>query len=239
MNANEYNLFLKNRRTYKYFDTGVVIPDDHRQLLIEASNLAPAQNCNKNFIPILVEDTPTKEWFLEHVFYMVERSAPGRSIPKEYQMGVGTASSVFVYLEANRNFPISGRQGAEGEIITEPDNGDIAIRNINLGMNMAFLANQAYMLGYDVGFVGCSRGVRNVFDIPELRDQLFDIFDQYGIREIADQFKLAPSYAVCVGRALPMDIGPAANKMYPWKDGMYTNRKKQKLDPIEFVRTKL
>lgn len=237
MNGIEYNEFLKSRRTYKYFDSDFLIPEEHKLLLIDASNNAPAQNCNKSFIPILVEDKKTKEWLIKNVFYMVEKETTNTKIPKEYQMGIVTAPLVFVYLEANK--PIVSTVGSDGEVLKEPENGDTAIKILNMGMNMAFVANQAYMLGYDVGFVGCSRGVNTVVNDDTLRQELHNIYAEYGLLQLGKKFGLAPTKAVCIGKALPFDTSPRAVEGYPFLDGIYTNRKKHSLNPIEYVRTKV
>jgi hypothetical protein len=124
----------------------------------------------------------------------------------------------------------------------EPEAGDIAIRNINIGMNMSFLANQAYLMGLDVGFIGCTRGVRQVMETPELKAQLNSIYNEYGITdEMANKHKLSPGYAVAIGKALPV-----ANPMsrltkedvegFPYKDGHYTNIKKHQLSRLESIR---
>jgi hypothetical protein len=248
MDALEYNSFLKTRRTAKLFESSV-IPDEHKQMLIDAANYAPAQNSNKNFIPILIEDPAHKEWLQDNIFYMVPKYSKrlDRDMPREYQFAVSTAPLVFLYLEASKNLPIVQHGSAldrNGDHMKEPDQGDLYIRSINIGLNMGFLANQAYMLGYDVGFVGCTRGIKNVMETPELRDQLQNMYNEYHVSYYGKKYGLTPGYAVCIGKATPVD-NPQGQKVSdqtllgsPYKDGYYTNYKKHGLNPIENVRVK-
>jgi nitroreductase len=247
MTPQEYNDFLKTRRTSKVF-TDEKLTAEQRRLIIDAVNYAPAQNSNRNFIPILVEKQEHKEWLQDNIFFMVSKYSEslGRVMPKEYQLGILTAPAVIIYLEASRTLPIVNHPShldADGSYLKEPAAGDIDIRNINIGMNMAFLAQQAYLLGLDVGFNGCTRGVRNVMETPELKAHLYSIYNEYGITDdMAHKHWLSPGYAVCIGKALPV-----ANPMtrvtkedlegLPYKDGYYTNIKKHKLNTIENIRT--
>jgi len=238
MNGQEYNDFLKIRRTPKQFDQSVTIPEEHKQLLIDAVNYAPAQNSTRNFIPILIEDKKDLEWLVKNIFYMVPKYSPQlqRDMPTEYQMQILNAPLSVIYLQANKNLPIRKdpiNVSKDGQIIKEPDTGDIDIRNINIGMNMAFLANQAYMLNYDVSFVGCTRGVRTVMDTPELKTELYSMYFKYGITSLATQHQLAPCYAVSIGQGLPLDDNLAGVE---WHDGYYNNIKKHELNPIENLR---
>lgn len=243
MNAKEYNDFLKRRRTSKVFEE-FEIPASDRQMLIDAVNFAPAQNSNRNFIPLLVEKKAHKEWLQDNIFYMVPKYSDrlGKVMPIEYQLGVLTSSLTVIYLEANKNFPIVNHPShldQNGEYMKEPDIGDICIRNINIGINMAFVANQAYLLGYDVGFNGCTRGLRNVFNTPELKEQLLDIYKEFDIMDLYKKHGLTPSYAVCIGKAIPVistRLTDADIEGIPYKDGYYTNIRKHQLNAIESIR---
>jgi len=237
MNGKEYSDFLKVRRTPKSFDQSVTIPSDHKQMLIDAVNFAPAQNGTRNFIPILIEDKEIQEWLVKNIFYMVPKfsSQLNRDMPTEYQYQLVSAPLVVLYLEANLELPIhkdKGNVNRTGDIIREPSAGDLAIRDINIGMNMAFLANQAYTLGYDATFVGCTRGIRTVMSTPELKTQLNSIYFSYGILSMANMHGLAPSYAVGIGRGLPLDENLAGT---PWHDGYYNNVIKHKLNTRENI----
>jgi hypothetical protein len=239
MNPNQYNEFLKNRRTFKLFKK-TEIPVDHKNLLIDAVNYSPAQNCNRNFITILLEDENIKEWFMKNVFYFPPYYDENlkEDLPKEYQMSILTASFVVLYLEVNRNLPLV--RHADKRVIIEPNTGDTSIKKINIGLNMAFLANQAYLLGYDVGFVGCSRGLKEVTKDPELLTQLIDIYKKYELDELNLEFELRPTYAVCIGNAYPLGEYKNFDKTIDgerWKDGFYTNRKKHSLNSLENLRT--
>jgi len=242
----EYNEFLKTRRTSKVF-TSEKLTAEQRQLLIDAVNYAPAQNSNRNFIPILVEKQEHKEWLQDHIFFMVSKYSEslGKVMPKEYQLGILTAPTVVIYLEANIDLPIVNHPShldANGTYLKEPDLGDRYIRNINIGMNMAFLAQQAYLLGLDVGFNGCTRGVREVMETPELKAHLYSIYNEYGVsNEMADRHHIAPGYAVCIGKA--DQVANPTSKVIkedleglPYKDGYYTNIKKHQLSPLESIR---
>jgi hypothetical protein len=241
----EYNTFLKTRRTAKVF-TDEKLTNEQRQLIIDAVNYAPAQNSNRNFIPILIEKQEHKKWFQDNIFFMVPKYSEklSKEMPKEYQLGVLTAPVVILYLEAIKNLPIVNHPShldINGDYMKEPSEGDLYIRNINIGMSMAFVANQAYLLGLDVGFNGCTRGVRTVMDTPELRKELHNIYAEYGITDIAARVHLAPGYAVCIGKALPIanPLGRVSNKDlegFPYEDGYYTNIKKHQLNPIENIR---
>ena len=242
----EYSIFLKKRRTSKLFNEEKLTAEQ-RRFIIDAVNYAPAQNSNRNFIPILVEKQEHKEWFQDNIFYMVSKYSEflGKTMPKEYQLGILTAPTIVIYLEASRNLPIVNHPShldEDGSYMKEPEAGDIAIRNINIGMNMAFLANQAYLMGLDVGFVGCTRGVRHVMETTELKDHLYSIYNEFGITsEMARKHRLSPGYAVAIGKALPV-----ANPMtrltkedvegFPYKDGNYTNIKKHQLNRLESIR---
>jgi hypothetical protein len=246
MNAQEYSLFLKTRRTSKVF-TDEKLTAEQRQFLIEAVNNAPAQNSNRNFIPLLIEKQKHKEWLQDNIFFMVSKFSEslGRVMPKEYQLGILTAPTVVIYLEAGRNLPLVNHPShldADGSYLKEPETGDIAIRNINIGMNMSFLANQAYLMGLDVGFNGCTRGLRNVMETPELKDEMYSILNEYGITsDMANKHWLAPSYAVCIGKAIPI-ANPLSRvtkedlEGFPYKDGYYTNIKKHQLNTFENIR---
>ena len=243
MTPQEYNDFLKTRRTAKVFETDVKLSDSDRQLIIDAANYAPAQNSNRNFIPILVEKQEHKEWFQDNIFYMVPKYSQRlqRKMPTEYQMGIFTASAVVIYLEANFNLPIVDHESqliSENIKLVEGTANDKSIRDINIGMNMTFVAHQAYMLGYDVGFNGCTRGVRTVMETPELRKQLFDIYAEYGLSDLAAKHIFAPGYAVCIGKAVPVTNPPTkeATAGFLYKDGYYNNIKKHSLDSIENIR---
>lgn len=246
MTPQQYNDFLKTRRTSKVF-TEQQLTEDERQMIIDAVNYAPAQNSNKNFIPLLIEKKEHKEWLQDNIFYMVPKYSPklNRDMPREYQLGILTAPLVVVYLEATKNLPIinhTSHLDKDGTFQKEPELGDLFIRNINIGMSMAFMANQAYMMGYDVGFNGCTRGVRTVMETPELKEQLYSIYDEFGVSALAKKHALTPGYAVCVGKALPVD-NPLGERVSdetllgePYKDGYYTNFKKHMLNPQEFIR---
>ncbi len=247
MTPQEYNKFLKTRRTAKVF-TDEKLTEEQRQFVIDAVNYAPAQNSNRNFIPILVENHEHKEWLQDNIFYMVSKYSEslGRVVPKEYQLGILTAPAVVIYLEAAKNLPIVNHPShldADGSYIKEPPSGDIDIRNINIGMSMAFLAQQAYLMGLDVGFNGCTRGVRTVMETPELKAHLYSIYNKYGITdEMANRHQLSPGYAVCIGKAIPVanpnrKLTKADLEGLPYKDGYYTNIRKHKLNPIENIRT--
>lgn len=246
MTPQEYNEFLKTRRTAKVFETDKKLTDTERQMLIDAVNYAPAQNSNRNFIPILVEKQEHKEWLQDNIFFMVSKYSDslGKIMPREYQLGILTAPAVVIYLEAMKGLPIVNHPshlGADGNYLKEPEHGDLFIRNINIGMNMAFLAQQAYLLGLDVGFNGCTRGVRHVMETPELRAQLYSIFNEYGITdEMALRHGLSPGYAVCIGKGIPIENPNSPTKMdlegLPYKDGYYTNIKKHKLNSKENIR---
>lgn len=239
MTPEEYNKFLKTRRTAKVFERDAGIREYQKQLIIDAVNFAPAQNSNRNFIPLLIEKQEHKEWLQDNIFYLPPKYSKGldKEVPKEYQLGVLTAPMIVVYLEAAKNLPIVNR----GDPV-EPNQGDIDIRNINIGMNMAFVANQAYLLGLDVGFNGCTRGLRNVMNTPELKAKLFSIYNEYGITDDdAKKYSLAPGYAVCIGRAVPVanPTGPATREHlegFQYKDGYYTNLRKHSLNAMENVR---
>ena len=245
MNANDYNQFLKNRRTSKLFKNESLTAEE-RQIIIDAVNYAPAQNANRNFIPILLEKQEHKEWFQDNIFYMVPKFSEklNREMPKEYQFGVFSAPLVIMYLEANRNLPIVNHPShldKDGSYMKEQNINDLFIRNINIGMNMAFVASQAYMMGLDVGFNGCTRGVRTVMETPSLRAELNDIYTEYGILDLATNHLLTPGYAVCIGKAYPVTnansaITDEALIGTPYKDGYYTNIRKHKLNPIENIR---
>jgi hypothetical protein len=238
MTPEEYNKFLKIRRTSKLFERDVGIQEYQKQLIIDAVNFAPAQNSNRNFIPLLIEKQEHKEWLQDNIFYFPPSysGALEKEMPTEYQLGVLTAPMIVVYLKASKNLPIVNRGEA-----AEPSQGDIDIRNINIGLNMAFVANQAYLLGLDVGFTGCSRGLRNVMDTPELKAKLFSIYNEYGITDdFATRHSLAPGYAVCIGKAVPISnpTEPTLEDMagFQYKDGFYTNLKKHSLNSMENVR---
>lgn len=241
----EYNSFLKTRRSAKVF-TDEKLTAEQRQLIIDAVNYAPAQNSNRNFIPILIEKQEHKKWFQDNIFFMVPKYSEklSKEMPKEYQLGVLTAPAVVLYLEAVKNLPIVNHPShldINGDYMKEPAEGDLYIRNINIGMNMAFLANQAYLMGLDVGFNGCTRGVRTVMDTPELKSQLYDIYAEYGIIDIATRVHMAPGYAVCIGKAKPVAnanrrVTTEELEGHPYLDGYYTNIKKHVLNPIENIR---
>lgn len=246
MTPQEYNTFLKTRRTSKVF-TDQELTADERQMIIDAVNYAPAQNSNKNFIPLFIEKKEHKEWLQDNIFYMVPKYSAklNMDMPKEYQLGVLTAPVVIVYLEATTNLPIVNHPShldRDGSFQKEPDRGDLSIRNINIGMSMAFVANQAYMMGYDVGFNGCTRGLRTVMETPELKEQLYGIYSEFGVVELAKAYALTPGYAVCIGKALPVAnplgqrVSDEALMGKPYKDGYYTNFKKHMLNPQEFIR---
>ena len=243
----EYNEFLKTRRTSKVF-TDQKLTTEQRQMLIDAVNYAPAQNSNRNFIPILVEKQEHKEWLQDNIFFMVSKYSESldKVMPKEYQLGILTAPAVVIYLEANTALPIVNHPshlGSDGTYLKEPDLGDRYIRNINIGMNMAFLAQQAYLLGLDVGFNGCTRGIRNVMETPELKAHLHSIYNEFGITdEMANRHHMAPGYAVCIGKAKPVaNPFTKATKEdvngFVYKDGYYTNIKKHQLNTLENIRT--
>ena len=169
---------------------------------------------------------------------MVPKFSPqlNRDMPVEYQYQVISAPLVVIYLEANMDLPIHKDKSnvtKTGDRMREPDKGDLSIRDINIGMNMAFLANQAYALGYDATFVGCTRGIRTVMNTPELKAQLNSIYFNYGVLTLANMYGLAPCYAVGIGRGLPLDDNLAGTE---WKDGYYNNVIKHKLNPVENVR---
>lgn len=239
MTPEEYNKFLKTRRTAKVFEQGVTIQDHQKQLIIDAANFAPAQNSNRNFIPLLIEKQEHKEWLQDNIFYLPPKYSKelDREMPTEYQFGVSTAPMIVVYLEASKNLPIVKRGESK-----EPSNGDIDIRNINIGLSMAFVANQAYLMGLDVGFNGCTRGLRTVMDTPELKAKLFSIYNEYGITdEIANKHSLAPGYAVCIGKAVPISNPtgmPTTEHLegFQYKDGYYTNLRKHSLNTMENIR---
>lgn len=246
MTPQEYNNFLKTRRTSKVF-TEEKLTAEQRQLLIDAVNYAPAQNSNRNFIPILIEKQEHKEWLQDNIFFMVSKYSEslGRVMPKEYQLGILTAPVVILYLEASKHLPLVNHPShldADGTYLKEPNQGDIDIRNINIGMNMAFLAQQAYLLKLDVGFLGCTRGLKTVMQTPELKAHLYSIYNEYGITdEMAKKHWLSPGYAVCIGKALTIANPNSRVKKedlegLPYKDGYYTNIKKHKLNSIENIR---
>lgn len=247
MKSSKYSEFLKTRRTAKVFEQDTKISNKDRQMLIDAVNYAPAQNSNRNFVPILVEKQEHKEWLQDNIFFMVSKYSEslGRVMPKEYQLGILTAPMVVIYLEASKNLPIVNHPShldADGSYLKEPSQGDIDIRNINIGMNMAFVASQAYLMGLDVGFNGCTRGIRTVMETPELKAHLYSIFNEYGISsEFAAHHALSPGYAVCIGKALPIanpmsKVSKEDLEGLPYKDGYYTNIKKHKLNQIENIR---
>lgn len=245
MDANQYNDFLKNhRRTVKFF-TDDPLPAEHRQMLIDVANAAPAQNGTRNFIPVLLEKPEHKEWFQKNIFYMAPKYDTGlkREMPKEYQMGASTAPFVLIYLAAGRNLPITTdmtSRDSNGSVILESDKGNQSIMRINIGLNMGLVSSQAYLLGYDVGFVGCTRGLDTVEDTPELMEELLAIYQEFGLLDLNSKHNLYVCYALCIGRAesMPGDHQNPANVAgAPVFDGYYNNIKKHKLKNIENVRT--
>ena len=246
MTPQEYNAFLKKRRTSKLFkDEKLTI--EQRQMLIDAANYAPAQNSNRNFIPILIEKQEHKKWLQDNIFYMVPKYSEllKKDMPKEYQLGILTAPAIIVYLEANKNLPIVNHPShldKDGSYIKEPDQGDLYIRNINVGINMAFVASQAYLMELDVGFNGCTRGLRTVMSTPELKSKLYEIYAEYGVSDLAIKHNLMPGYALCIGKAHPVAnessrVTVADIEGYPYSDGNYTNIRKHRLSELENVRT--
>jgi hypothetical protein len=242
----EYNELLKTRRTAKVFKEEKLTAEQ-RRLVIDAVNFAPAQNSNRNFIPLLLEKQEHKEWFQDNIFFMVPKYSDklGKVMPKEYQLGILTAPVVILYLEASKNLPIVNHPShldQNGSYMKEQDVNDLYIRNINVGMSMAFVSSQAYMLNLDVGFLGCTRGIRTVMDTPELRDHMFGIFSEYGVsKELANKHCLAPGYAVCIGHAEPIHNQNRRTTIeelegLPYKDGYYTNIKKHQLNSMENIR---
>lgn len=246
MTPQEYNAFLKKRRTSKLFKDEKLTAEK-RQMIIDAANYAPAQNSNRNFIPLLIEKQEHKKWLQDNIFYMVPKYSEllKKDMPKEYQLGILTAPAIIVYLEANKNLPIVNHPShldRDGSYVKEPEQCDLYIRNINLGLSMAFVASQAYLMELDVGFNGCTRGLKTVMSTPELKEELYKIYADYGVVDLAKQHGLMPSYALCIGKAHPVAnessrVSPADLEGLPYNDGNYTNIRKHKLNPIEDIRT--
>lgn len=240
MNGKEFNEFLKTRRTMKLFKQ-FDMPTEHRSMLIDAVNYSPAQNASRNFIPILVEDQAHREWFIKNIFYMESQwdKTLKINVPREYQLGLLNCSFLVIYLEAHANLPITAHDNINIE--KEPKISQLSLRKINLGINMSFLACQSYLLGYDVGFVGCSRGVTVMSTDPGLKMEFSDILEKYDLTSMNSQHDLLPSYAVCVGKAY--DIGQYDDEIdksikgVRWHDGFYSNRKRHNLNAIENLRT--
>lgn len=238
MTPNEFNNFLKVRRTRKLFDDQHRLTLEEKQLVIDAANYSPAQNSQRNFIPMYVDSKNDLLWLMKNIFYMVPTADLNK---KEYMMSLLTASASIVYLEANSNLPIA--QDYAQSLIVEPTDGLLHIRNINMGLSMGFVACQSYLMGYDVGFVGCCRGITNVMNNDLLSKQLYNLYQSYGIdTAMAKKFGLAPSYAVAIGKGLDFNQYPNPNNSTDpsilWQDGCYTNMVKHKLNPIENVKLK-
>jgi hypothetical protein len=240
MTPEQYSDFLKIRRTKKLFKK-FEIPVDHKQMLIDAVNFAPAQNCQRNFIPVLIDRKDHREWLVDKIFYMDPKwdTKLNYNLPKEYMKGIVDASFVVLYLEVAENFPLVSHHNINYKETREKDKNQITIMNINLGMNMSFLANQAYLLNYDVGFIGCARGAAT---LNSKNGEFLSFIEHFGLTELYEKHKFIPTYCVCVGKAYDIeDYGEyqidKKIKGVLYKDGFFTNRKKHTLDPVEFLRT--